>query len=180
MTEASKAGQGTRAPEGVSGYVSPYPYLDRLQEKMEERLARRVPVAGRFCGFCYGRLRANDEVCPFCTKLVAESGTVEQVPQEVLRAYLVRQKTEARWVHMGAFFGLIVAAALFLWQVVWAPGFLGHPALAFMVLILGGYLLAQLFGPILGGQLGYRKGSRKRDELWAEHLARRSQEPLGG
>ena len=45
--------------------MSPYPYLDRLQEKMEERLARKVPVAGRFCGFCYARLRGSDAACAY-------------------------------------------------------------------------------------------------------------------
>lgn len=171
-TQGSKAMTGSER-QGVAGYVTPYPYLDRLQEKMEERLARKVPVSGRFCGFCYGRLRGTDETCAFCGSSVAETGTVEEIPQDALRAFHARAKTEATWVHSGAFFGLILAAALFLWLVIWAPGPLGHPALAFIVLILGGYVLAQVFGPILGAQIGYRKGSRKRDALWAEHLAKR-------
>jgi hypothetical protein len=175
MTESRPA---SAAPElkGTAGYVSPYPYLDRLQEKMEERLARKVPVKGRFCGFCYARLREADAGCEFCGSRVEAVGTVGEVPQEVLRAYQARQKTEARWVHLGAFAGLILAAAVFLWMVVWAPGVLGHPALAFTVLLLGGYVLAQVFGPILGGQVGYRRGSKKRDELWAEVLGRRAVE----
>ena len=160
-------------PKGTAGYVSPYPYLDRLQEKMEERIARKVPVKGRFCGFCYARLRADQDTCLFCDHAMQDVGTVEEIPQDVLKAYQARAKTEARWVHLGAFFGLIVAAGIFLWQVIWAPGVLSHPALAFIVLILGGYLLAQLFGPMLGGQVGYRNGSRKRDRMWAAHLAAR-------
>ncbi|MEX0782421.1 MAG: hypothetical protein WD557_07215 [Dehalococcoidia bacterium] len=159
--------------EGVAGYLSPYPYLDVLQEKMEERLARRVPAAGRFCGFCYGRLRQEDAVCPFCTTSTEERATVSEIPQEALKAYHVKSKTEARWVHTGAFVGLLVASALFLWLVLWAPGFLGHPALALAVLVLGSYPLAQLFGPLIFGQIGYRKGARKRDRLWAEHLKAR-------
>lgn len=160
-------------PEGDAGYVSPYPYVERLQEKMEERLARKVPVKGRFCGFCYGRLREADEVCAYCHHDIAKVGTVDEIPQDVLRAYWTKQRTEARWVHTGAFFGLIVAMFLFLYMVTWAPGFLGHPALAFAVLIGGGYVLAQLFGPLIAGQIGYRKGARKRDRMWAEHLVRR-------
>jgi hypothetical protein len=163
---------------GTAGYESPYPYLDRLQEKMEERLARRVPVKGRFCGFCYARLQAAQDACVFCGMSSREVATVEEIPQDVLKAYQARQKIEARWVHMGAFAGLIAAAGIFLWQVIYAPGILGHPAFAFSVLILGGYLLAQLFGPILGGQAGYRRGSRRRDALWSEHLERRG--PPGG
>jgi len=159
---------------GTAGYVSPYPYLDRLQDKMEERLARKVPVAGRFCGFCYGRLRETEHRCPFCAADIARVGTATEVPQPVLAAYRARQKTEARWVYLGAFAGLIIASALFLLMVLYGPGVLGHPALAFTVLILGGYVLAQVFGPLIGGQFGYRSGSRKRDRLWAEFLASRA------
>lgn len=166
-------------PDGVAGYVSPYPYVEKLQEKMEERIARKVPVKGRFCGFCYARLRQDDTVCPFCGHEVAAVGTVDEVPQDVLRAYYAKQRIEARWVHMGAFFGLLVAMALFLWMVVAGPGILGHPALAFAVLLGGGYLLAQLFGPILAAQVGYRRGARTRDRMWAEHLARRDGPPPG-
>ena len=57
--------------------------------------------------------------------------------------------------------------------VLWGPGLLGHPAIAFAVLILGGYLLAQLFGPLIFAQVGYRSGARKRDRLWARYLADR-------
>jgi hypothetical protein len=172
----AEAGPGERAaPEvrGVAGYESPYPYLDRLQPKMEERLARRVPATGRFCGFCYARLRAEDTVCPFCGTATAARPPVDEIPQEVLRLYLQKQKTEARWVHGGAFFGLILASALFLWMVLWGPGILGHPALAFGVLLLGGYVLAQLFGTFIGAQIGYRRGARRRDAAWAAFLAQR-------
>ncbi|WP_322795523.1 hypothetical protein [Tepidiforma sp.] len=173
MTEERAAGVPQGEPVGIAGYVSPYPYVDRLQEKMEERLARRVPASGRFCGFCYARLRAEDTVCPFCGTATAEREPVSEIPQEVLRLYLAKQKTEARWVHGGAFFGLVVASALFIWMVIWGPGILGHPALAFGVLLLGGYVLAQLFGTFIGAQIGYRKGARRRDAMWAEFLARR-------
>lgn len=161
-------------PEAIAGYLSPYPYLDRLQEKMEERLARRVPPTGRFCGFCYGRHREVDSFCPWCSTATASCPTASEIPQEVLRAYLVKQKIEARWVHAGAFFGLIVASFLFIVLELWGPGPLGHPAAGFAVLILGGYLLAQLFGPIVAAQFGYRSGARKRDALWAAFLAERS------
>ena len=159
----------------MAGYVSPYPYLEKLQEKMEERLDRKVPAGGRFCGFCYGRMRESDAVCPYCGTGAHERPTVGEIPQDVLRAYLARRKTEARWVHLGAFTGLILAAALFLVLVLYAPGWLGHPALAFSVLIFGGYLLAQLFGPILFAQIGYRRGSRKRDRMWGEFVRARDE-----
>jgi hypothetical protein len=171
----------------VAGYESPYPYLDRLQEKMEERLEHKVPAGGRFCGFCYARLRAGDERCAICARAVSSPGSsnawepVTEIPQDVLRAYLIRQKSESRWVYGGAFVGLIIASVLFVVMVTWGPGLLGNPALAFAVLIGGGYLLAQLFGPLIGGQFGYRRGARKRDELWARWLATRDghEEPPG-
>jgi len=165
----------TERPElkGTAGYESPYPYLDKLQEKMDERLANRVPAAGRFCGFCYARLRTDDTVCPFCATATASNAPVSEIPQEVLKAYKAKASTEARWVHLGAFTGLILASAIFIWMVMWAPGILGHPAVAFAELLLGGYFLAQLFGPIVFAQFGYAKGAKKRDAMWAEFLALR-------
>src|SRR5215207_8374133 len=99
---------------GTAGYESPYPYLDQLQEKMEERLAHRVPAAGRFCGFCYARLRTADTVCPFCRTAMTARPAVSEIPQEVLLAYRAKSSTEARWVHTGAFMGLILASLIFL------------------------------------------------------------------
>lgn len=160
-------------PRGVAGYASPYPYLDRLQEKMNERLDRKVPARGRYCGFCYGRLREADTRCGFCGTAVSARSPVADVPQDVLGAYLARKRTEARWVYGGAFAGLIFASMLFLVLVVWGPGLLGHPAVGFAVLIGGGYLLAQAFGPFIGGQVGYRRGSRKRDAVWTRFLRER-------
>lgn len=165
----------TQAPEleGIAGYTSPYPYLDKLQEKMEERLAKRVPVAGRFCGFCYARLRDTDDVCPFCGTLTSDRPTVREIPQDVLRAYKAKHDTEARWVYGLGFVGLILASILFVLMEVWGPGPLGHPAAGFAVLLLGGYVLAQFFGTFLGGQFGYSRGARKRDALWAAFLEKR-------
>ncbi len=158
---------------GTAGYETPYPYLDQLQEKMEERLAPRVPAAGRFCGFCYARLRNDDTVCPFCHTATAEMPAVAEIPQEVLAAYKAKASTEARWVHTGAFTGLILASVIFILMVIWGPGLLGHPALAFAELLLGGYFLAQFFGPFLFAQFGYARGAKKRDALWAAWLAKR-------
>lgn len=151
-----------------------YPYLDTLQDKMEERLAHKVPAAGRFCGFCYGRQRPEDTVCAFCSRLLAESGTVTEIPQAALRAYKAKQRTEASWVYGMGFVGLIIASILFVVMVLWGPGPLGHPAVAFAVLIGGGYLMARYTGEVIGGRIGYGKAIRKRDELWAAHLTDRS------
>ncbi len=156
--------------EGEAGYVSPYPYLDLLQPKMEERLAHQVPAAGRFCGFCFGRQRPETTICGFCGSDLAVVGTTNEIPQDVLRLYKKKQSIEARWVHSGAMFGLTLAVALFLYLVAWAPGFLGNPGVAFAALIGGGYVFAQVFGTFLGAQIGYRKAARKRDALWGEWM----------
>lgn len=166
-------------PEGVAGYLSPFPYVERLQPKMDEILDRRVPLTGRFCGFCYGRLAPAADRCSFCDAAVSEHPPVDTIPREVLLAYRAKKATEARWVHSGAMFGLLVAATLFLVLVIWGPGLLGHPGVAFVVLIGGGYVFAQLFGGIIAAQIGYRRGSRKRDALWARFLETR-EPPAGG
>jgi hypothetical protein len=147
--------------------------MERLQPKMEERLAHLVPATGRFCAFCYGRLRAEDAVCPWCERQLAERGTVPDIPQEVLRAYRVKQRTESTWVYMGAFIGLILASILFIIVVIWVPGPLGHPAVGFLVLLGGGYFLAQLTGPGWCGPIGYERGVRQRDAMWEEFLRER-------
>jgi hypothetical protein len=58
-------------------------------------------------------------------------------------------------------------------MVIWGPGLLGNPAIAFLELLIGGYFLAQFFGPFLFAQWGYAKGARKRDALWSKYLADR-------
>jgi hypothetical protein len=174
-TVRRKPADETPELEGTAGYVSPYPYLDKLQPRMDERLQRDSPIVktGRYCAFCYGRLRKEDTLCGFCESDTEVVGTVGEIPQDVLRAYLVKKKTEEKWVHLGAFFGLTVATFLFVYLVLWGPWLLGHPAFGFAVLLLGGYVLAQFFGPLVGGQVGYRKGAKKRDAMWAEWLEKR-------
>lgn len=172
MTDAPNAVTGTDL-RGIAGYETPFPYLDKLQEKMEERLAHRVPAAGRFCGYCYGRMRSEDVSCGFCGISTVDRPAVSEIPQDVLKAYKAKASTEALWVHTGAFTGLILASAIFIIMVIWGPGILGHPALAFLELLVGGYFLAQFFGPLLFAQWGYKKGARKRDALWARFLAER-------
>ena len=71
--------------------------------------------------------------------------------------------------------GLLTAATLFIILVVWGPGLIGHPGVAFTVLIGGGYVFAQLFGGVFAAQIGYRRGSRKRDAAWARFLAAREE-----
>ena len=164
------SGTGVAPLEKVAGYTSPYPYAPRLQDRMDEIIDRKVPNAGTFCGFCFARLAAGAERCPYCGTETAPCAAAGTVPREVLRAYGAKKRTEATWVYSGALLGLMIAAALFVVLVVWAPGLLGHPGIAFLVLIGGGYVLAQIFGPLLAGQLGYRVGSRKRDRLWRRFL----------
>ena len=169
---ANREGEGaTAAPsEKVAGYASPYPYAPRLQDRMDEIIDRKVPNSGTFCGLCFARLATGAERCPYCNTETATRATADKVPREVLLAYRAKKRTEATWVYSGAFVGLMIAAVLFVVMVVWAPGLLGHPGVAFLVLIGGGYVLAQIFGPLIGGQLGYRVGSRKRDRLWGRLL----------
>lgn len=167
----------------VAGYVSPYPYVQRLQERMDEILDRQVPNSGRFCGFCYARLARDAERCPYCQADAAERPPVEAVPREALLIYRAKKRTEERWVYGGAMLGLLIAAGVFVALVVWGTDLFGSRSLAlgvaFLALIGGGYVLAQLFGPLICGQVGYRRGSRKRDELWAAFLAERDSGEAG-
>ncbi len=161
----------------VAGYVSPFPYVQRLQDRMDEILNRQIPNSGRFCGFCYARLARDIERCPYCGAETDARGAVEAVPREALLIYHAKKRTEERWVYSGAMFGLLIAAGVFVILVVWGTDLFGSRSIAlgvaFLALIGGGYLLAQLFGPLICGQVGYRRGSRKRDALWARFLEER-------
>ncbi len=177
---SERTGREGEAPAEVAGYVSPYPYVQRLQDRMDEILDRQVPNSGRFCGFCYARLARDTERCPFCGTETAERATVEAVPREALIIYRTKKRTEERWVYSGAMIGLLIAAGVFVALVVWGTDLAGSRSIslgiAFLALIGGGYLLAQLFGPLICGQVGYRRGSRRRDEEWTAFLASRDAE----
>ena len=148
---------------------SPYPYLDKLQPKMEEMLTREIPGEGRFCGFCYGRARAGSESCEYCGHAYGAVGLVSRIPTEVQQMYLVKRKREGLIVHLGAFAGLLIGAAGFLAMVLNGV----HPVIGFAFLLFGSYLLAQLCGPLIGGQFGYAWGAGERDRRWAAYLAQR-------
>ena len=158
-----------RKQDATAGYISPFPYVEKLQSKMDEILSRQVPNNGSFCSFCFGRINVNENHCQFCG-ITDLSNQVSAVPKEILTIYQAKRRTESIWVYTGALLGLMLAAGLFLILVLWGPGFLGHPGFAFLVLIGGGYLLAQLCGPLICGQMGYRKGAAKRDALWTTYL----------
>ncbi len=162
----------------VAGYASPYPYVQRLQDRMDEILDRQVPNSGRFCGFCYARLARDTEQCPYCGADTNETTTVDAVPREALIIYRTKKRTEERWVYAGAMMGLLIAAGVFVALVVYGTDLVGSRpialGIAFLALIGGGYLLAQLFGPLICGQVGYRRGSRRRDELWGQFLEERA------
>jgi len=153
--------------------------LDRLQDKMEERLARLVPDSGTFCGYCYGRLRGDESRCPFCARDIAETQTVASIPQDVLRAYRAKQRVEVRWVYSFGFIGLVVSSVLFVVLVAWGPGLLGHPGVALTVLVGGGYLLARLLGEVVGGHFGVQRALQVRNRMWLEFVARRDKENPG-
>ncbi|HCV00532.1 MAG: hypothetical protein CL897_04125 [Dehalococcoidia bacterium] len=169
--------------EEFAGYISPYSYVQRLQERMDEILDRKVPNSGRFCQFCYARLARDIESCPYCHTEGQELSTVTSVPREVLAIYQAKKKTEERWVYGGAMLGLLIAAGVFIALVVWGSNLIDSQrfalGIAFVALIGGGYVLAQLFGPLICGQVGYRRGSRKRDVMWGQFLEGRGDRNLG-
>jgi hypothetical protein len=167
------SGEASARIEQDAGYVSPFPYAVLLQDKMDEILDEQVPRSGHFCGYCYGRIAPDADACAFCETSTSERSVTNEIPLDVLRIYKQKKSIEALWVHSGAMVGLLTSAALFIILVVWGPGLLGHPGVAFTVLIGGGYVLAKLFGGVVAAQFGYRAGSRKRDAAWRKYLEER-------
>lgn len=147
--------------------------LEALQQPMERLGLQEVPNYGRFCGYCFRRLQEDErERCPLCGADLEAAGTVERVPDEVIAIYMAKRKREGLLVNTFAYVGLFVGAASSLAMAMVLPGWwrLG----AVLMLVLGSYYLANLFGIAIGGVLGYRWGVSVRNRRWREYVARRA------
>ena len=150
---------------------------------MDEIVDRQVPNSGRFCGVCFARLARDTERCPYCATERRSAQTVESVRgrrsadlsrEEAQRGTVGVRGRDDRTAHRG---GRVRGAGGVGTDLVGSRSIaLG---IAFLALIGGGYLLAQLFGPLICGQVGYRQGSRKRDELWGAFLEERKRGEAG-
>ena len=146
--------------------------LDALQERMERIIRGDSPNAGRFCGYCYARLEAEQDECPVCGRATAAIEPVPRVPRDALRVYNAHRRKMQLWVNLFAFGGILLSlilAGLIL-------TFFATPwnYLAVVMMFFGSWYFANLMGGGLGAMLGTRQGVPLRAAKWRELLERRS------
>lgn len=145
---------------------------ERLAELLDDMLAGRAPNAGRFCGSYYHPLSAQREECPHCGFAVAEVGTVEGVPKDVIEAHRLRRGREGLVVRTFAWTGLTIGVfvallPLILYDVqVWT-------FIAFFALMFGFYVASANLANWIGDALGYRWGQAIFRQRWEKHVAER-------
>ncbi len=145
---------------------------ERLTELLDDMLAGRAPNAGRFCGNCYHPLSAQRDSCPHCGLSVAEVGTVDAVPREIIEAHKVRRGREGLVVRTFAWTGLTIGVfvallPLILYDVqVWT-------FIAFFALMFGFYVASANLANWIGDAVGYRWGQAIFRQRWERHVAAR-------
>jgi hypothetical protein len=159
------------APVSTSSDVDA-PVLEQLQERMDRIIKGETPNAGRFCGYCYGRLDEEQTSCPFCGRELAVVGTVDRVPRDALRVYNVHRRKMQLWVNVFAFLGIFLAIVIAGLMVTYLP----NPWLWFSVpmLFFGSWYLANLLGGGIGASIGMRQGGALRASAWQTLLQRRA------
>jgi hypothetical protein len=160
------------APAAAPNADADAPFLDQLQERMDRIIKGESPNSGRFCGYCYGRLDAEQTVCPFCGRELATTGTVERVPRDALRVYNAHRRKMQLWVNIFAFLGIFLAIVIAGAMVTYLP----NPWLWFSVPVLffGSWYLANLLGGGVGAPIGMRQGGEARAAAWRTLLQRRA------
>lgn len=138
--------------------------LAALQERMERIARGGAPNSGRFCGYCFARLNTGESRCKVCARSVRDVPPAENVPADVLRAYLAHWNKMRLWVNLWAFAGIFLAIVLAGLCVGFLPGAL--KLLGVPVLLGGAWYFANLLGGGLGGHIGMRKGTAARARRW--------------
>lgn len=146
------------------GPVDDATILEALQERMERIARGAAPNFGRFCGYCYVRLTAEDTACKVCKRRTRDVAPVESVPKDVLLAYLAHRKKMMLWVNLFAFLGIFISVILAGLMVAFLPSAL--KLLAIPVLLGGAWYFANLLGGGLGGHIGMRSGAAARLKKW--------------
>lgn len=172
MTEA-RAGERPSGSDASGGAWDDEIVSRRLVAWLDAVLAGRAPNAGHFCGNCYHPRQAADDDCPHCETSVAEAGTVESVPLEVIEGHRRRRGREGAVVRTIAWVGLTTGVVLALIPLAFA-GVTWWSATAFFGLMIFFYIFSANVANSLGDAWGYRWGLAIFRRAWEQHLAARS------
>ena len=171
MTQA-QAGERPSG-SGATGAVAEDEIVSlRLVAWLDAVLAGRAPNAGRFCGNCYHPRQDKDDDCPHCERSVAEAGTVDSVPLELIEAHRRRRGREGTVVRTIAWVGLTIGVVLALVPLAFA-GVTWWTMAAFFGLMIFFYILSANVANSLGDAWGYRWGLAIFRRHWERHLATR-------
>ena len=133
------------------------------------------PNAGQFCNFCFDpvELKNNkNKKCKNCKKNITKNNTVNSVPEEIFSMLREVRKIERHYVisfaFLGIFLSLLTGFLLVLNTTFLYSNEILGTIILFAYLLITGRLLANIFGGVIGDQLGYKKGRAKLELRWSE------------
>jgi hypothetical protein len=148
-------------------------FSPRLDEIMALMLKGEIPNVGRFCGYCYTPVAKNHQACAHCGTSIATHPPTGKLPAPLFDLYRRMRRRESLIVNSFAYAGLalgllaftvIVAVAVYRYEAAW-----WLLAVATVVFIVGGRVLAGLLGGWIGDNVGYDYARRKLAEEWAAY-----------
>ena len=152
-------------------------FSPRLDEVLGMMIAGEAPNAGRFCAYCYTPMSKTADACPYCKRDALTTGTLEKVPLDIIALYRRWRKRESLVVNSFAFGGLFLAVLIFIGLVAYAvyrmEASLWMLSFATLFLLVGGRVLAGIFGGWIGDNVGYEYAHKKLVVEWAELEERR-------
>jgi hypothetical protein len=153
-------------------------FSPRLDEVLGMMIKGEAPNAGRFCSHCYTPIGKSAAACPYCGRDTETHMPLGKVPSEVIALYKRMRKRESLIVNSFAFGGLFLGVLIFMILVAVAVYLLEAAiwmlVLATVALLIGGRVLAGIFGGWIGDNIGYDYAHRKLVLEWQEFERQRS------
>ena len=133
------------------------------------------PNAGQFCNFCFEPVEFKNNKnknCKNCKKNITKNNIVDSVPEEIFSMLREVRKIERHYVisfaFLGIFLSLLTGFLLVLNTTFLYSNEILGTIILFAYLLITGRLLANIFGGVIGDQLGYKKGRAKLELRWSE------------
>ncbi|MBR74215.1 MAG: hypothetical protein CL872_04690 [Dehalococcoidaceae bacterium] len=150
-------------------------FSEKLELHMVEVGNGLRPNAGSFCDFCFNPIDLTGSKinkCTNCNKNIAANNTVGSVPDEIFAMLREVRKIERTYVISFAFLGIFLSLItgfliVFNTTFLYSNEILGTIIL-FAYLLITGRLLANIFGGIIGDQIGYKKGRDTLELRWSQ------------
>ena len=150
-------------------------FSEKLEKNIVEVGNGLRPNAGNFCDYCFHPVELKSSAnkkCDNCKKNISKNNVVGAVPDEIFSILREIRKIERTYVISFAFLGIFLSLLtgfliIFNTTFLFTNEILGTIVL-FAYLLITGRLLANIFGGIIGDQIGYKKGKAKLELRWSE------------